>query len=77
MLDAQKQSIIDAMNSLSDAKSRLARFETMKATLNERVEAIDKETLLHDSELEKLQTEFSEADELYEELLDGEKEAKM
>lgn len=77
MLDAQKQSIIDAMNSLSDAKSRLARFETMKATLNERVEAIDKETLLHDSELEKLQTEFSEADELYEELLDGEKEVKQ
>ena len=59
-LEAHKQSIMDRMNRLSDAKSRLSRLEAMKNALLARIDAIGAEKAAVSTEGEKLRIENEE-----------------
>ena len=61
-LDAQKQSLIDAMNRISDARSQSSRLEAIKGTMNDRLKAISEEEEEVRDEGKKLHDEFSDAD---------------
>ncbi|MBR2155904.1 MAG: hypothetical protein IJ941_03100, partial [Clostridia bacterium] len=60
VLERQKQSMIEAMNRLSDAKSRISRLEAIKGTLLERIEAIKLNQQDIREEGEKLNKEYDE-----------------
>lgn len=61
-LDAQKQSLIDAMNRISDARSQSSRLEAIKGTMADRLKAISEEEEEIRDEGKKLNDEFSDAD---------------
>lgn len=61
-LEAHKQSIMDRLNRLSDAKSSLSRLDEMKKALLRRIEAIGTEKAAFDSEGEKLRLENEECE---------------
>ena len=61
-LEAHKQSMMDRMNSIADAKSMLSRLDEMKNALNRRTEAIGEERLSVMEEGAKLASENSECE---------------
>ncbi|MBR3382123.1 MAG: chromosome segregation protein SMC [Clostridia bacterium] len=56
-LEAHKQSMMDRMNRLSDAKSRLSRLDAMKKALTARISDIENEKLAVDEEGDRLRLE--------------------
>lgn len=68
-LEAHKQSIMDRMNRLSDAKSRISRLGAMKTALAERVEAIRSESASVKDEGAKLLAENEECESMDKALL--------
>lgn len=60
LLEQQKSSVIEAMNRLSDARSRISRFEAIKDTLHERSGVLDEDETDIKREGEKLSTEYAE-----------------
>ncbi|MDD4074686.1 MAG: chromosome segregation protein SMC [Eubacteriales bacterium] len=60
-LEEQKQSLIDAMNRISEARSQSSRLSAIKDTMYARLSAIDEEEARVKAESEKLQREFKEA----------------
>jgi chromosome segregation protein len=62
-LEAHKQSIMDRMNRLSDAKSNLSRLDGMKKALLRRMDDIEEEKKLVGAEGEKLRLENEECEE--------------
>ena len=64
-LEEQKNSIIAAMNRLSDYKSSVSRFDAMIASLGERLGALGEELRLQQQESEKLGGERLQAEEQY------------
>ena len=64
-LEAHKQSMMDRMNRLSDAKSRLSRLDAMRNALHARIEAIgaEKEVLVAEGEKLRKENEECEAEE--------------
>jgi len=71
-LEAHKQSMMDRLNRLSDAKSKLSRLDEMKNALARRVEAVKLEQQGVASEGDKLREEFDECA-----AADAELEAKL
>ena len=67
-LEGHKQSMMDRLNSLSDARSRLSRLDEMKNALNRRVEAIGEERKSVEAEGRKLAFEDAECKEAEAEL---------
>ncbi|MCE5235536.1 MAG: chromosome segregation protein SMC [Clostridiaceae bacterium] len=61
LLDSQKNSIIESMNRLADAKSLLSRFEAIQGSIAERVAAVDEEEALLLGKDKKLDAEAKEA----------------
>ena len=70
-LEAQKDSLIEAMNRLSDAKIQISRLETMQGTLHTRLSAIGEEESVLEVEGEKLGGEYAEAEGVYGGILEG------
>ena len=64
-LERHKQSMMDAMNRLSDAKSRISRLDEMKRALLSRIEAIDTELAEVLAEGAKLAQEQRECDDAF------------
>ncbi len=62
-LEAMKNGIIEAMNRASDFKSSVSRFDAMKASIGERLAAIETETSRRAGETERLKEELAEAKE--------------
>jgi len=60
-LDRQKNSIIEQLNRLSDAKSQLSRMEAMTAALNQRLSTVLLDQQANEEERGKLGEELSEA----------------
>ncbi len=60
-LEQQKQSLIDALNRISEAKSQASRLSAIKDTLHARLSDIEEEEARVRAEGEKLQREFKEA----------------
>lgn len=65
LLDSQKNSIIEAMNRLADAKGLLSRFEAMQGAILERAAAVDAEEKALLEKDEKLDAEAKEAKKDY------------
>ncbi len=63
-LDAAKNAMMEAMNRLADARSDASRFETMVASLKERLNALDGEEAAAKEKLASLQKELEAADKL-------------
>lgn len=61
-LEAHKQSMMDSMNRLSDAKSRLSRLDAMKKAMLSRINAIADEKAAISAEGEKLRIEKDECE---------------
>ncbi len=59
-LEAHKQSMMERLNRLSDAKSRLSRLDAMKKALFDRIDAVRKEKAIVEEEGEKLRLEDEE-----------------
>lgn len=68
LLEAQKKSIIDAMNRLADARSNISRLNAIKDTLQRRLSDIAEEEKEIDAEDEKLARELSAAEAQYAEI---------
>ncbi len=62
LLENQKQSLIDAMNRISDAKSKSSRLEAIKGTLHARLDSIAEEEEAVGAEGKKLEAEYADAD---------------
>lgn len=62
-LEAQKNSIIAAMNRLSDYRSSVSRFDAMIASLSERLSALSEESRLQQQESAKLNGELLQAEQ--------------
>lgn len=60
MLEHQKQSMIEAMNRLSDARSRISRLEAIRTTLLSRIEEIKNRQQDIQAEGDKLKKEYDE-----------------
>lgn len=61
-LEAHKQSMMDRLNRLSDAKSSLSRLDEMKKALLRRIDAIGEERKAFDAERERLGDENAECE---------------
>ncbi len=62
LLEQQKNSIIEAMNRLSDAKSLISRFDAMNSALNDRLSVLDEEEEQLAKKQSGLDEELSHAD---------------
>ena len=62
-LEAAKNAMMEAMNRLADARSDFSRFETMIASLNERLEALDGEESAAKARVASLKEELDAADQ--------------
>lgn len=60
-LDEMKNSIIEAMNRMSDVKSSVSRFDTMHASISERLAAIEGEAKRRAEETARLSEELGQA----------------
>ena len=60
-LEAMKNSIIEAMNRMSDVKSSMSRFDAMRGSMNERITAIESEAKRRTEETERLKDELQNA----------------
>ncbi len=60
-LEAMKNSIIEAMNRMSDVKSSMSRFDAMRGSMNERITAIESEAKRRAEETERLKDELARA----------------
>ena len=69
-LEAHKQSIMDRMNRLTDAKTRLSRLDEMKKALLRRIDAIADERIAVEEEGKKLRAENEECELAEKELSD-------
>ena len=67
-LESHKQSMMDRLNRLSDAKSRISRLDAMKSALLRRIDAIGDEKAAVAEEGEKLRAENDECEALKAEL---------
>lgn len=61
LLDEKKTALMDAMNRLSDARSDLSRFDTMRTVLSERMTALDGEEKQAEVRIAALQQELQAA----------------
>ena len=71
LLESQKNSMIEAMNRLSDAKSRLSRLEAIKTTLLGRIDSINQKMAAIAEEGEKLSHEYDQVFGSYSEIKQG------
>ena len=71
LLESQKNSMIEAMNRLSDAKSRLSRLEAIKTTLLGRIDSINQKMAAIAEEGEKLSREYDQVFGSYSEIKQG------
>lgn len=62
LLEEYKQSMMAALNSIADAKSRIARLEAMKSSISGRLEAINAEHAVLNTEADKLAGELFDAE---------------
>ena len=62
-LEIREQAMMDEMNRISDARIRISRLETMRASLNERAETLAADKLAYSSEAQKLSDELNETNE--------------
>jgi chromosome segregation protein len=62
-LEAMKNSIIERMNRMSDYKSSLSRYDTMRASIQERLGVIDAEAQKRKDETARLEEELEHAKE--------------
>ncbi|MCE5189558.1 MAG: chromosome segregation protein SMC [Eubacteriales bacterium] len=60
-LEAMKNSIIEAMNRMSDVKSSMSRFDAMRSSMSERIAAIDAESKRRAEETARLEEELKHA----------------
>ncbi|MDO5110928.1 MAG: chromosome segregation protein SMC [Clostridia bacterium] len=70
LLEEQKQSLIDALNRISEARSQSSRLGAIKDTMHARLSAIDEEEQRVKQEGEKLKREFEEANGHFQALQD-------
>ncbi len=63
LLERRKQAMMAAMNSIADAKSRISRLETMKSSIDSRLEAIKSEKHELELDAQKLEQELLDAEE--------------
>ena len=60
-LEAMKNSIIEAMNRMSDVKSSMSRFDAMRSSMSERMSAIETEAKRRAGETARLEEELKNA----------------
>ncbi len=66
-----KNIIIDNMNRMADYRSNLSRYEAMESSIDQRLDAIGQENILHLKKREALQAEFDAADRILRERQDA------